>query len=603
MDEKFQEEPCNIVKQVGSMIKKCEESQGLESPICKFVLHHLHESLVEDYMSGDEEKWCESGYFMKNVTTEFKSNTCHLMNNLRVQLKSCDLEDDLCSALNETMSDVEDLLGHDVDICREKKFLFYVIERIIVMKSPCEIQKMISNMNTDLMSKRSDLAKLIFNIVDSIVTDDGFSEMVEELFGTTNFWSVDLCKETSALESFLYDDMKDVCKTFTTLGSYNESCSKDSFLQKNRLACTLTKAVSSSGVPEFFKELTDYELFNLQPCEEGQRAMDHIKSVAENPCTILESLKDIKDCSDGSLYCKIMNEVLAFLAGDDEDGLEAMLSENMGVSLTDINPCEMAEFIHELWKEIGETPCSMFSMIEEKGSCKSKSAPCTIFKKVVEWLTNSEIATGFKDTFGFKLWQMNPCEEWAQVKRFLLSLLETCSFTEAKSTLEKQCGEENQTAACVLLKFAFSSIDADSSILLQNNWCEERDYASEKFVQISKAAASECMGYSKLSNMVRDCKNLLICEPLNYIILDCFGRADTDSTAPEEEGPGVCEILLEIRQGAANIDKNLEDVCQLIPEVKCNTINTVYKLTSKAYLGLGKVLTLNVTLFALLSFW
>ena len=582
MDEEFKEKPCMIMKFVGNMIDTCKSSQGLESPICEHLLSPLHENLVNEYMEGDEKKWCESNYFMKNVTEEFQESPCTSINNLMLQLESCDSEDNLCSNLSQTMSDMGDDVK-DMNLCKEKKFLFYVLERILVSESPCEIHKLLINMKSAEMAKRSMMAKPIFDKIDSMVSSDEFVEKIEELLDTADFWSVDMCQETTAVKSLIYDDMiDDKCNALKNLGSFNKSCEKKAFQNKNKIACSISEAISMTGMPEEFKEATNLDMFSLDPCEEGDRVLDHLKVVGKEPCTILESFKDFKSCSDSSLYCKVMSEVLAMIEGDEKEGLGAMLLDAFDISITDINPCKMMTFIDDLWVKIGEKPCDMFQIIEKEGSCKSKGAPCKMFSKLVEELTDSEIASGFKDIFGLRLWDMNPCEEWEHVKTFLLALIDRpCSFLSLFESQHKaQCPKGTKSVVCTGLDFAASEISKSSDIqdFLDNmNLCEEQDYSVGIFKEISSQVSEGiCIGYKEVSNYVIDCPKS---KPyLCSIFVDfmyCLGNGPdrksnvkkTRDGMAEDVINGICSAVLDIRKGAANIESEIKEVCDIFPEV------------------------------------
>ncbi|XP_063681894.1 uncharacterized protein LOC134816831 isoform X2 [Bolinopsis microptera] len=629
IDENFKENPCKIVKFVGDMIDTCKSSQGLESPICEHLLSHLHENLVNDYMEGNENKWCENNYFMKNVTEEFQESPCTSINNLMLQLESCDSEDDLCSDLTETMSDTVDDV-EDMNLCKEKKFLFYVLERILVFENPCDLHKLLISMKTTEMAKRSMMAKPIFDRIDSMVSSEGFVEMIEEWLDTSDFWSVDMCQETTAVKSLIYDDMiDDKCNALKNLGSFNKSCEKEAFQNKNKIACKISEAISMTGMPEKFEEATNLDMFSLDPCEEGERALDHLKGVGKEPCTILESFKDFKSCSDSSLYCKVMSKVLDWFEGDaEEDHIEhegilgATLSDTYDMSITDINPCEMVKFIDELWVKIGEKPCDMFQIIEKEGSCTSKGAPCKMFSKLVEELTDSEIASEFNDVFGFRLWDMNPCEEWEHAKTFLLALIDRpCSFLSLFESQHKaQCPTGTKSVVCTGLDLAASEISKDSHIqdfLDSINLCEEQDYSVRIFKEVSsQVSKGNCIGYKEVSSYIDDCpkSDPYLCSKFGDFI-NCLGngpdrksnvkktREGDDKDEMDDVINGICSAALDIRKGAANIETELKDVCtDMFPEV-CSVISEFFseknEITSctfkKMLLSLGDALTSDVT--------
>ena len=568
------------------MIESCKSSQGLESPICEYGLSHLHEKLVNDYMDGNGDMWCDKSYFMKNVLEGFQKDPCSSINNLHSQLKTCDSENGLCHDLIGWSEYLDFESG--IDLCQEKKFFFYLLERLLVMERPCELHKILSSMSTALTSKRSRLAKSFYKGADSIVSDENFVEVIQEWLDTSDFWSVDMCLETEHLESFLYDDMiNDKCNALKNLRSYHQSCNAERFKKKNKIACKIAEAISFHEVPEMFKNVTQFDLFDLNPCEESDQALNHLKAISEKPCSFLESFKDLGECSDNSLYCKMMSGILAMIEGEGDEGLGGILSQWFGISITDINPCEIIEFISDLWVDIGEETCDVFKTIEKAGFCKSKSAPCKIFKKIVKMTTDSEMATGFEETFGFKLWQMNPCEEWKHVRKFLLALIDRpCSFFSLfESQHSAHCSKKGATSmVCTGLSFAASTISDSSEIqdfLSSIDLCAEQDYSVGIFKEVSKRISEDsCVGYKELSSYVDKCPKSqpILCSIFGGF-MDCLGKTNydhgKDAKNDDEEQDGmigaindVCNTIHGLRKGAASIESLLGEVCsQMFPEV------------------------------------
>lgn len=586
LSDSFDTKPCGIITSLKETFDSCISSKSLESPICN-QLSNLLDDFVSQFMDNDTEKWCENDNFMKSVTKKIKATPCDTVKILSSQIDSCDKNEEWCEFLLEIKDRAGRAIDLDsVDVCKEKSFFFYIVERLLVMKSPCEIAVMIKEMNSAMTKKRSILAKEIHLTADEIVRNPSAQEFFENMTGNPDFWSMDMCQLTEPLETFIDKRVvNDKCNILKNIGDFQEDCQRNKFKKSNPLACKVMEMITSNELADLFHDTTGSKLFTINVCDELDAMIAHLRNLGRKPCEFLKSFKPFEKCKNDELYCRLMQNVTSMIRGSDGEGIGGIIESFSGDSITDFNPCEFMDYLKQIWTQIGQSPCLALQKIGDLGtaSCAATDMPCKMVKKMVRFITNSDIAEGFEDIMGLKLWDVNICQEYETIKSFVLAVINRpCALFQHFKTQQKVlCPKGPASIICTGISFARDLIrkasqDSNDFDVFSYDFCSEQDYVTGIFKKLnSQVSDGTCVGYTKLSEFVDVCPATkpMLCKIAGGIF-DCLGKDLTDFSDDDEEDflQGICKTVLYMKYAGADMRGTAGDeICGpngLIPEVK-----------------------------------
>lgn len=555
LKESFQDNPCKINVYIRQALTACSKSNGIERAVCSHLLKGLHDDFVEEYLDNDVDNWCGNGYFMKNVTEEFKSNPCTVMKALTIQLESCDSTDPWCDFLTNMAENLKTDFYFDIgllDLCQEKKFSAFVIENMMIMENPCELHKIMSEMDTHDMERRTYLGKLIVYLLEDLADDLG----IEDAMGP--FWDIKMCPEVDKVQDFVSSLIEDHgCEAISNFKNVSANCTDSTkFKNSHKMLCSILEKMDLDEIEEGLQDIPGFTgLANFKPCKEGGEIIKDAQNLYKEPCNILTTMDKFKKCSKSSIYCKIMNEILSDIIG--EDSLDSNVKDMFGVGLTEINPCEVVDLLYDIYTAIGKgNTCKALLIVKSPAACKGKeSVPCKMYNKLIDAIDGSDFLAEFKKAVGIEIWDIDFCVEWGYIKKLLIDFMDRpCNLFNLFKTYKDE-GSVVSTLFREVIAPAIEDDEGIQSMLSEVDLCEEYDYitgiAENIMVNVGKG---NCVGAAELMSYCPNGKCGLLSP-----IMECAKSTEGD----------ICGQINEVMKMAAEISKSdeLKDMCEGFPRV------------------------------------